>query len=76
MKRSDMVKHLEASIINHMNCENCGDDETMYSHILHDLEIAGMKPPCRTDFGGHGTVNENNECDDYVESCHFWWEEE
>ena len=46
MKRSEMIKILQESILNHMNCHGCcRSDSEMYHKILKSLEDSGMLPP-------------------------------
>lgn len=46
MRRSQMIEVLRSSFIKHMSSVDCcASNEVMYSHVLRDLEEAGMKPP-------------------------------
>lgn len=47
MRRSEMIKILQNSFLEHMNCsyDCCSTDNELYSKILIDLEKHGMLPP-------------------------------
>lgn len=74
MTRSGVVLRLE-SCVNAL-LVNGGLTEIGAEKLLTYLERLGMKPPCCADFGGHRTLNEFNECEDYIECCNFRWEPE
>lgn len=73
MKRSDAV-----IAIVHVLKETTSwpSDFSVAEKILSILEEHGIQPPCKERWGGHGTFSKDGTCDDYVESCHFKWEEE
>jgi hypothetical protein len=75
MKRSEMINILQDAIINH-TIDGIYLPDYVCSTILEVLEEAGMRPQCNANFGGHGKLDVNNECDDYIESCSFRWDEE
>lgn len=79
MKRSEIVLNVIRPIIE-KHLVNVGYPENVESYMAFDIieaiEKAGMLPPCRADFGGHGNLSEDNSCKDYVESCDFTWEHE
>jgi hypothetical protein len=61
MKRSDMIKILRDSFLEHMNCQCCSTDEELYSKVLQILEKAGMLPPnCKLHEPGIFHVNESH----------------
>ncbi len=52
MKRSEMIKIIQASFIEHMNCMTCcKTDDELYSKVLKAIEDAGMLPPCNPPIG-------------------------
>jgi hypothetical protein len=50
-------------------------EEKMEEVLIH-LEICSMRPPCKAGFGGHGHLEMDGSCSDYIESCDFAWEHE
>lgn len=70
MKRSEMIKILQSSFIEHMNCVDCcNTDDQMYNKILGDIEQAGMMPPA---------YNLNEGCDAFGIPSYYVdaWEDE
>lgn len=77
MKRSEMVRvMLETYSLCSMGGWSEATDEERFQEILTSMEICGMRPPCKADFGGHGHFNTKGDCDDYIESCDNNWEPE
>lgn len=75
MKRSEMIEILRKWILNDLDYYSKWPKENAES-LLKTIEKAGMQAPCAAAFGGHGTLNEHNSCNDYVECCEFIWEPE
>ena len=77
MKRSDIIQHMLNTWAHlHMGGWSEGTDEQRMVELLAELEACGMRPPCSAGFGGHGKLDKQGSCDDYIESCHFEWEKE
>lgn len=71
-----MLKLIENILNANGHCGDITSSDEMASILLYELELLGIKPPCRANFGGHGTLNERGNCDDYMECCDFSFEPE
>jgi hypothetical protein len=81
MKRSEMVNRLIEDILTMDGFLNYSYGARMPSSyeeiaetIIDYLVSQGMRPPCCANFGEHRNLNENGDCNDYIESCNFKWE--